>query len=106
MTTTASASEGACGNALVGTKPRHSVVLRVLPSGKLFIIGGSSIEHQRPRVIVELRSPAAVALRLKARTFFYANNTTSVDPSKFTPYGVLCPPGTFHALLRLIGLKS
>ncbi len=100
------ASEGSCGNAHVGNKRRHCVILRVLPNGKLFVIGGSSVDHDRRKEVIEPRSPASVALRLRQRTFFYANNTTSVDPSKFTPYGALCPPETFHRLLRLVGLES
>jgi len=97
-------SEADCVWAQVGTKRRHSVVLRCLPTGKLFVIGGSSQDHDRPRVIVDRKSTAGTALKLKVRTYFYANDTAQV--SKVEQMGTVCPPTLFVQLLRLVGLRS
>ena len=58
-------------------------MLRLLPTGRFFVIGGSSKDHKRARVVVDLGTDAAKALQITVRTYFYANNTASV--SKVSP---------------------
>lgn len=100
---------GTCGDAHIGNKSRRSVVLRILSDGKVFAIGGSKQWHEERRpmpVKVSPKEPAGVALQLEVVTYYYANNTASIVPGKFRSFGKPCPPGVFHALLRLVGLRS
>lgn len=79
--------------------------MRVLGERALVLYGTRTERSDLERVLIGPRTPAGIALRLSAPTYFYVGRT-SVAIAKISAIralGVLCPPGVFHELEALLG---